>query len=560
MASFLSRERMSPVDTAWLRMDSSANLMMIVGVMVLQERVDVERLIHLIETRLLTYRRFRSRCVQDATGAWWEEAGAVDMDYHLVRTGLPGHGTKEDLEALVARLAAQPLDPERPLWQMHLVENYHGGTALITRIHHCIADGIALIGVLMSMTTTSPDADPPARHERARGARRGAPWDFVLRPVTRFAVGTIKGAADLAVKALQGYQKVLADSSVAGSAASEVVRAAMQVSKDAAALALMDNDTATSLKGEPTGTKAVAWCEPLPLADVKGVGKSLGCSVNDVLLSCVAGAIRGYLVERGESLERAELRAMVPVNLRGASSGGGEDLGNKFGLVPVLLPIGIEHPIERVLEVKRRMGELKGGYTALLAMGLLGVAGVVPGFVQRQMLDIFARKTTAVMTNVPGPQHPLYLAGAHVTQNMFWVPQSGNVGVGVSILSYDGGVQFGLITDKALCSAPQKIIDRFAPEFENLVYALLLAPWDEALDPEIAEKTLSATETAAHVVANLRERGERKAPNGQAPTIAELNGQGTRPSAGNGAAAPAPLPPPGLRKRRSAFGTARRGS
>lgn len=496
------RERVSPVDTAWLRMDSPGNLMMIVGVMKLGAGFDLARMRRLLEDRFLSFRRFRCRVVTGAGGPWWEEV-EVDLDRHLVRVALPGAGDKAELQKLAAQLASEPLDPSRPLWQMHVIEPYEGGAALIARIHHCIADGIALIGVLLSLTSRSAaDDGAPVRTEEPLPEEGAGPWDAWLKPLTAAAVKAIDAGGDFARRALRAYRRVLDDPDLAGQAAVRTTEAALQLAKDAATLALMQNDTVTSLKGKPSGSKVVAWCEPLALDDVKAVGKALGCSVNDVLLSCAAGAIGGYLRSRGERIDGAELRAMVPVNLR--REGDRHSLGNKFGLVPVLLPIGIEHPVARVLEVRRRMAELKGGYMPLLAMAILGVVGLVPRALQKRVLDLFGRKTTAVMTNVPGPRELLYLAGAPVEQIMFWVPQTGDVAVGVSILSYHGGVQFGLVTDKAVCGEPQRIIDRFAPEFENLVYALLLAPWDEALEPELARETLAATETAAGVAARLK--------------------------------------------------------
>lgn len=496
------RERVSPVDTAWRRMDSPGNLMMIVGVMKLGAGFDLARMRRLLEDRFLSFRRFRCRVVTGAGGPWWEEV-EVDLDRHLVRVALPGAGDKAELQKLAAQLASEPLDPARPLWQMHVIEPYEGGAALIARIHHCIADGIALIGVLLSLTSRSAaDDGAPVPTEEPLPEEGAGPWDAWLKPLTAAAVKAIDAGGDFAQRALRAYRRVLDDPDLAGQAAVRTTEAALQLAKDAATLALMQNDTVTSLKGKPSGSKVVAWCEPLALDDVKAVGKALGCSVNDVLLSCAAGAIGGYLRSRGERIDGAELRAMVPVNLR--REGDRHSLGNKFGLVPVLLPIGIEHPVARVLEVRRRMAELKGGYMPLLAMAILGVVGLVPRALQKRVLDLFGRKTTAVMTNVPGPRELLYLAGAPVEQIMFWVPQTGDVAVGVSILSYHGGVQFGLVTDKAVCGEPQRIIDRFAPEFENLVYALLLAPWDEALEPELARETLAATETAAGVAARLK--------------------------------------------------------
>jgi diacylglycerol O-acyltransferase / wax synthase len=480
------RERMSSVDTAWLRMDSPGNLMMIVGIYEFEGQLDFARLRELVEQRFVVHRRFRSKVVQDATGYYWEEDDDFDLDLHLVRIALPGAGTTEDLKKFAGRMASTALDPSRPLWQFQLVDNFNGGQAMVARIHHCIADGIALIGVLLGMTSQDPLEDAPEPEARAPSAKGpSSDWDALLRPIKEATVKALDTTGDVASKVLSAYSAMLNDPERFGEAAGEYARIATQVAKDAAAIALMDNDSATSLKGVPSGSKVVAWNEPLSLDDVKAVGRALGCSVNDVLLGSVAGAIRSYLVERGEDVTGCELRAMVPVNLRDPKKW--RELGNKFGLVPLLLPVGIESPIARVFEVRKRMDELKSSYTAVLTVGILGLVGLGPRQLQKQALDFLARKGTAVMTNVPGPQQPLYMAGAKIRRIMVWVPQSGDIGVGVSILSYAGGVQFGLITDKRLCPEPQRIIDRFEPEFEKLVLALCLLPWEQPVDPDEAE-------------------------------------------------------------------------
>ena len=483
------RERMSAVDTAWLRMDSAKNLMMIVGVYEFDGKVDFARLRDLLGTRLVTHRQFRSRVVRDATGCYWQEVDNFDLEDHLIRSKLPGRGTVAELKKFVGELASRPLDDSRPLWQMQLVDNYAGGQALVVRIHHCIADGIALIGVLLALTTEQGDDETDSRTPRHRPRENGS-WDARLRPLTSAAVNAIGTTGDVASRVLRGYGVMLNTQGAFVDAAVEYAGIAARVAKDAAAIAMMPNDNSTSLKGKPSGVKVVAWNEPIAVDDVKAVGKALGCSVNDVLLACVAGAIRSYLMARGEYVDGCELRAMVPVNLRDPRHW--KDLGNKFGLVPLLLPIGVENPIARVFEVRRRMEALKTGYTAVVSMALLGAAGFAPRLVQTQALDFLARKASAVMTNVPGPQQALYLAGARVTRLMFWVPQSGDIGVGVSILSYDGGVQFGLIADQALCANPQQIIDRFEPEFEKLVLALCMLPWGQAVDAAVAHDWLFA--------------------------------------------------------------------
>ena len=158
----LEGERMGRVDTAWLRMDSDCNLMMIVGLMVLSERLALADLRRIIAERFLSFGRFRQIPLNDALGARWQGAEQFELGDHVLRAALPAPGGKAELEAYCASLATQALDPNKPLWNMTVVEHYddHGvrGSAVITRIHHCIADGIALIGVMYSLTDESPDA------------------------------------------------------------------------------------------------------------------------------------------------------------------------------------------------------------------------------------------------------------------------------------------------------------------------------------------------------------------------------------------------------------------
>jgi len=477
----LSGERMSKVDTAWLRMDCPSNLMMINGVWTVSPGIALEALRTRIQERLLQYPRFRQRVVEDAAGATWVDDQRFDIAAHVQSARLPrrkGESQQAALQRFVGDLATQPLDPKRPLWHFYLVEDFTGddglpGSALVVRLHHCIADGIALISVTMSIVDGG--AEPPKRRRKAPASAEDWIADTLIKPFTGMTVKALDMVGESAAKSLH----VLLDPEKAvqhGLAGSmDAARLGYQLVSDAAALALMPDDSPTRLKGVPGNAKRVAWCPPLPLDDVKAIGKALNCSVNDVLLSCVAGAIGGYLRQHGDDTTGQEIRAMIPVNLRPMEEAW--KLGNHFGLVPLVLPIGIENPVERVYEVRSRMQALKGSTQPLLAFGLLAVAGLLIKPAQDALLNLFSRKTTAVMTNVPGPREPIHLCGARVTQCMFWVPQSGNVGLGVSILSYGGGVQFGVITDTQLCPDPQQIIDAFAPEFAALSTLTLMLPW-----------------------------------------------------------------------------------
>lgn len=471
----LSGERMTKVDTAWLRMDSESNLMMIVGVWTLKPGIRYEDLCQRVQERLLKYNRFRQRVVEDAAGATWVEDSRFDIANHVTREKLPRHARGQAQQALQKRmgeLAMQPLDPKRPLWHFALVEDYEGGSALMVRIHHCIADGIALISVTMSLVDGGA---PPPERKRKETPHGAEDWiaDTLIKPLTDITVRALGAAGDGAAKSLG----MLRDPQKGMSGSLDMARLAYQVISDAAALALMPDDSKTRLKGKPGRTKRVAWCQPIPLDEVKSVGKALNCSINDVLLSCVAGAIGEYLKSLGDDVTGQEIRAMIPVNLRPLDQA--YKLGNRFGLVPLVLPIGVDNPVERVYEVRRRMTALKGSTQPLLAFGLLAVAGLLIKPAQEAMLNLFGKKTTAVMTNVPGPREKLKFLGSTLEQSMFWVPQSGDIGLGVSILSYGGGVQFGVITDTALCPDPQKIIDEFEPEFAKLSLVTLMLPWGE---------------------------------------------------------------------------------
>ncbi len=466
---------MSAVDTAWLHMDSASNLMMIVGVWILKPGITREALCERLQATLLQYPRFVQRVAEAAQGVRWEADPDFALADHVVVEALPrGSRAKQliALQARVAQLAVQPLDRKHPLWQFHLIERFAGGSAMIVRIHHCIADGVALIAVMQSLVDGGQL--PPRSHKRVHGHRlldraEDLLDSWVFAPLGR-ASALAWDAANAGAKTSWAFAHAPRQTLEHGlRSAWSSTKWALHGVNDVAAMALMPDDDATRLKGIPEGIKHVAWCQPLPLSRVKAVSKALGCSVNDVLLSCVAGAMGQYLRSLGDDVDGKEIRAMVPVNLRPMDQA--YRLGNQFGLAPLLLPIGKQSPTERVFEVRQRMSELKGSMQPLMAFGLLAVAGFLAKPVQDALLSLFSRKTTAVMTNVIGPKEKMKFLGATVEQSLFWVPQSGTVGLGVSILSYGAGVQFGVISDDAVCPDPQAIIDGFAPEFESLAKA-----------------------------------------------------------------------------------------
>ena len=455
-------ESLSSVDVAWYQMEDPTNLMMITGLIVFDEPVDYDRLRMTLESRLVgQFRRFRQRVVQKTTRfgrPHWEEDPNFDISSHLHRIGLPTPGDHSALQAVVSDLMSQPLDFSKPLWQFHLVEGYGDRSALLLRLHHCIADGIALIQVMLSLTDSERDAPfVPAQMP----ARRRKGWN-PLAPVTRPAAA----AFNLSTKAVS----VTVNTSVRVARNPEhlvdMARSGSDVALTTARLLLMGPDPKTAYKGKLGVAKSAAWSEPIPLEDVKLIGRAVGGTVNDVLMSAAAGAMGRYLAGRGSPVDELNVRALIPVNLR--PPGARLTMGNKFGLVFLSLPLGIEDPVERLRELKRRMDGLKNTSEPIVAFGILGLIGMMPDRLEDVVVDIFGTKGTVVMTNVPGPREQLYFAGAGVDNMMFWVPQSGRLGIGISILSYNGKVMIGVATDSGLIPDPDAVVASFHDELAAL--------------------------------------------------------------------------------------------
>ena len=461
----LKKSPMSRVDHAWLRMERPTNLMMISGVIMFETPVNINRLKKVIKDRFMAYPRFRQKVVETATGTFWQEDEDFDLDYHVRLSALPGKADKVALERFVSLLASTPLDKTKPLWQFHLVEKYGGGSALITRIHHCYADGIALVQVILSMTES--ESHPSKREPLAKTWLKedGKAVHARMGAIGRY----MKMGEDLLEKGLDFYRDP--------GLASVVAKEGGEIARELAVALSLSDDPETILRGRLGVRKRVAWAPPLPLEEVKTIARAFDATVNDVLMASMAGALRSYMLERGEHIDGVTIRATVPVNLRPLEHA--KKLGNHFGLVFLDLPIGEPHPVIRLIRVVESMKQLKQSRQAVVVYGLLAALGMAPPLLQNLAFEIFSRKATTVATNVPGPQMPLYMAGSKISEQMFWVPQTGSIGLGVSILSYNGNVHFGLIADAKLMPDPDAVIQRFIPEFEKLLYIALMDEWGE---------------------------------------------------------------------------------
>ncbi|MBE9548945.1 MAG: wax ester/triacylglycerol synthase family O-acyltransferase [Proteobacteria bacterium] len=477
-------EPMSKVDTTWLRMEQPDNLMMITGFMVFSDPLDPEKFRDVIINRLLAFRRFRQKAVRHVNGARWEMDKNFDLDTHIRKAALPGASGKIELEAFVSDLASTPLDPTRPLWQFHLIENYQGGHVLVTRFHHCIADGIALIQVLLSLTDDAAEQSERKVNRQSYRKRKATEHNLFNRLIepAREGIDLITHMSKLVVQ--EGTQLLQHPDKLR-----DYAEEAGAMGKELLSLLALPDDPETVFKGPMGSRKRVAWADSIPLNEVKAACASLDCTVNDLLIAAVSGAINSWLIERGEDLEAmGEIRATVPVNLRPLEHA--LDLGNHFGLVFLSLPVDESNPLARIAKIHERMVELKSSHQAQVSLGVMATLGLSPAWVQKPFLDAISQKASAVLTNVPGPKQALYMAGTKVEEMMFWVPQNGEIGMGISILSYNDNVYFGLITDKLIVSDPEDIINRFRPEFEKILYLALNFPELTHRDHQLVESLM----------------------------------------------------------------------
>ncbi len=451
---------MSAVDRAWLLMERRTNPMMVVALIVLRKRLPIAALRRIVTERFLPYERFRYRPVSDYLAATWVRDEDFDLTAHVHHVALPAPADQAALEELAGQLAGTPLSPTRPMWSFHLVENYQRGSAVFIRIHHCYADGMALVRVMLSLTDQAADLDaaPPGAADRPSIEGHAGGWFDTVDALYQPFSGLVE----------RGLHYLLHPAEAAGAA-----REAADIATELGHLAGLPSDQQTRLKGPLSANKRVAWIAPLPLVEVRTLAKVLGCTINDVVMSTLAGALGRYLHDAGDELAGCTLRAAVPVNLRrpGASV---ISLGNQFGLMFVDLPIGIEHPIQRLYAMHDAMAELRRSQQPLVSFGLLAALGNLPSPLEERAVEVLSAKASAVVSNVPGPREVLSMAGAPISQLLFWVPQSGSIGVGVSILSYADKLQFGVIADRNLIARPADLTERFATEFEQLMLLALL--------------------------------------------------------------------------------------
>jgi WS/DGAT/MGAT family acyltransferase len=439
----MNARAMSPVDAAWYHIDGPVNSAVVTSALLTRTPLDFERVKAVYNQRLASFERFRQRVVEKGfplATPHWEDMPDFEIEHQLHHVALPAPGGAAALTELIDDLASTPLDRARPLWDVHVVDGVGGGSALVTRMHHCIGDGMATLQVVRALFDTVPDAplQRPMVSALATAERR---VDDIR--------ATVHDALDAVVHPRKALEHAAALLAGAVSLAGELLKR---------------RDPRSPLKGEFGLRKHVAWSKPVPLKEIKAIGAPLGAKINDVLVAAATGALRTYLSARGVDVDRITLRAMVPVNLRPPEHA--QELGNEFGLVVLELAIGCADPLARIRLTRARMDGLKRSPEPAAMLALFNLFGHGPKALEDVAVQLFGSKASLVMTNLAGPTEPLYLAGVPIERAMFWVPHPGReLGMGISILSYCGRATLAVIADAHLVPDPQRIARLFDREF-----------------------------------------------------------------------------------------------
>jgi len=405
---------MSSVDYALWRAAGHGNLV-IPLLMVFSAELSRDAVRENLQTRLALYHQFTHRIER----RWWLRAHwvpdpAFSIDKHLDELRFPAGSGAEELKTWMSGEVCKPLANDRPLWKATLVHGIDGRSALVMRVHHSLADGMSLMGLISHMTDITQGAP---LMEPARVSQREA-----------LSIGVL-------------------------------LRRAPRVLADALQMVFMRKDRSTKLKGQLGRDKSLAWSDALSLAATREIAHRHSATVNDVMLAVIAGALHWYLRARDEAAVAGPLRAAIPMNIR--PRGDSSILGNQFGLVGLELPIHLTDPLQRLRAVRDAMTALKGGLQGQLALALVRCAGLLPLHLQQLVLGIFLRRCTAVITNVIGPAEARTVAGVRIDELIGFVPQTMMVGVGVSILSYNDTVRIGFLVDNKLmpdCAAAAALI------------------------------------------------------------------------------------------------------
>jgi len=397
-----------------------------------------DELLEGIERRLHLVPRYRQRLANVPLGQGrpkWVDDPHLNLRYHVRSTALPAPGSEAELRALAGRVFSQQLDRDKPLWEIWLAEGMEGGRfALLGKTHHALVDGVSGMDIISVLFDASPEpAAPPDPGDR--WLPRPLPSRVQLLGEALVERATAPGELARSVRAVFRAPR-------------RMLNGARDAAVGVGAMAWAGlNPAPPTPYNRPIGPhRRFTWVRA-DLADLKAIKDELGGTVNDVVLATVAGALGHHLRRRGQRTDGLELKAMVPVSVRTGIERGA--LGNRVAAMMAPLPVWCQEPVARLDIVREQLKDLKGGGQAVGAQVLTELSGFAPPTIMGQASRLMSRQRffNLVVTNVPGPQFPLYLMGRKLIETFPMVPLAKNQALGIALLSYDGHINFGLVGD-----------------------------------------------------------------------------------------------------------------
>lgn len=462
------------IDAMWLHMDTPTNPMVIEGVMWSPDNIDLERTVKILEERLPgRYPVFQQRPVRTNNPLQpdvWEDTPDWTVRDNITEVELP-ELTDATIKAYVSERMGQPIDKTKPLWSLDLVRGPGDGTAVVTRMHHAIADGTALVRVLLELTDADPEGDAEHRvhhREQERSSISGisSVLPSSMYSIVRRANGFTRSALRAGAKGLAAVPVMATDPSQAVDLVGQVLSTSGKTTSIARKL-LFTTNPESPFRGQAGTGKIATWSEAIPLTEIRAIGRHHHATINDVLLAALGGSLRRYAVDQG--FDPVDLPTMVPVNLRDTDKPLPAELGNGFALVLFTLAVEPETARERLKLTKQRMDQIKDSPEAVLTFGINKAIGSMDPRIARTFVDFFGGKATGVTTNVPGPKHTRYFAGARLEGILGWAPGAGDQSLFTTIFSYDGHVRVGFKTDSTLVPDPDAIVEGFHAELAELL-------------------------------------------------------------------------------------------
>jgi diacylglycerol O-acyltransferase len=471
----MAADRLTGLDASFLHLEDASSHMHVAGVMLFEgPPPPYEDLLATFERRLPLVPRYRQRLAFVPLGQGrprWVDDPHLNLRYHVRATALPSPGTERQLKDLAGRVFSQQLDRDKPLWEVWLVDGLEDDRfAVLSKTHHALVDGISGVDIMSVLFDTSPEPAAPT-DPGDRWLPRPLPSRAQLFAEALLERATVPGEMARSVRAVfRGPRRI----------AGELRDAA--VGLGAMAWAGLNPAPSTPYNRSIGPHRRFTWVRA-DLAEIKAIKDRLGGTVNDVVLATVAGALGRHLRRRGRNTNGLELKAMVPVSVRTDLQRGA--LGNRVAAMMAPLPVWCQDPVARLDIVSEQLKGLKSGGQAVGAQVLTELSGFAPSTIMGQASRVMARQRffNVVVTNVPGPQFPLYLLGRRMIDPFPMVPLAKNQALGIALLSYDGRINFGLVGDFDLLWD----LEELAEDLEAALAELAEAAYVPTGDPEHVE-------------------------------------------------------------------------